>query len=128
MGNQIKTIIIFLISINAYSTEYLSQKFGGRSCVIEACRDIDKPVNSSSWCDGYDETVAVLEMDPNYIVPDFPPEGPNATVIMDGDQVQYFIKDAEVEYNNRKIKTDIFVDGFWWDKFYERYHLYVNCN
>lgn len=123
-------LLVFLLLFSKLSsaTEYLNQKIAGNNCVIEACRDIDKPVNSNSWCDGYDNTVAILEIDPNYIVPDFPPDGPNVSVMMDGDQVQYFIKDAEVEYNNRKIKTDIFVDGFWWDKFYERYHLYVNCN
>lgn len=114
------SIILLIISFSVFA-DYS----GIISCEFTQCEDIEKPVNSKSWC-SEDSTggsakfslggFAVREKEKELVID-----------LSDGDQVvEYVINKSDID-NERDIIRGEFRDGFWWDQLYWRFKIHMEC-
>ena len=108
-----------LVSISSFGAELIKFRPMGKTCTVISCQDIETPVNSESWC-SFDDSVAKIPLDPSYEVPMNRQSGKNVFDYSNGGHVAVIILDENET-------TGTYVDGYYWDKYYERYHLKLQC-
>lgn len=124
MKQLVSVVVVTLVSLNVVSARDFFYKPGGLTCEVVSCQEVMKPVNASSWCD---ENDLILPANPSYHPPIYPRMGANVIDISDGEQVEQIIMGDVVTINNNTYQLATYIDGYWWDQYYERYQLNLRC-
>lgn len=113
--------LLLLVIVSAFVQAASAQV--SLSCKQISCKDVEKPVNASSWCDG--DSLPQSEISLGALS-----SGTTSLNISDdGDQYQvYKFRSNDLRYvRSGDVVQGTYTDGYDWDRYYIRFVLILEC-
>ncbi len=114
------TKVFFLFALMAIQFSVFA---GSLLCEKIECVDVQKPINTDSWCEGQRISGKVmlnsrsLKKSGDDLILD----------LSDGDQIYQYILDAKDVKKKTKNIYGEYQEGYWWDKRYIRFKIILDC-